>query len=54
MAYREFERRFYLNVPATGGTLIFSSVGFVSVGGSLVRRARSMLVLAADSRELTE
>ncbi|MFD2786815.1 SusC/RagA family TonB-linked outer membrane protein [Hymenobacter rubripertinctus] len=43
-----------LNVPATGGTLVFSSIGFVTVEQAIGASDQLSTSLAADSKQLSE
>lgn len=45
---------FSLNVPATGGTLVFSSVGFVTQEQPISSSAVMAVALATDSKQLNE
>ncbi|NVO30520.1 SusC/RagA family TonB-linked outer membrane protein [Hymenobacter lapidiphilus] len=45
---------FTLTVPATGGTLVFSSVGFISVEQPIGTQNQVNIGLATDSRQLSE
>ena len=45
---------FTLSVPATGGTLVFSSVGFATVERPIGTETTFNVALASDSKQLSE